>query len=161
MQSIDQDLQRFIRSRKLLTIATVDADAKPWVCNVYFSTDQDLRFCFVTPPSTNHSQHIEQEPAVAFSTAWYDENDLSNRKAIQGRGNCRLLTSEAEIQAALQPHLDKYPDWASYLTLDALVQNKIKSKLYIIEPRYIKFWNDELYGEEGTKEFTFTYGTEK
>jgi len=31
----------------------------------------------------------------------------------------------------------------------------IDARPYLIKPSYIKFWNDELFGEEGIVEFEF------
>ena len=37
----------------------------------------------------------------------------------------------------------------------AIREKLIESRPYLIKPTYIKFWNDELYGDEGTEEFHF------
>lgn len=151
--NIDQDLAKFIQSQRLMVIATTNENAQPWVCNVYFSSDNDLNFYIISPASNNHSKHIAARPEVAFSVAWYDEHNLGNRKAVQGTGRMELIKGIPENIAALKIHHEKYPQWRDIITWDNIVKKVIESKVYKLTPSYIKFWNDELYGEEGTKEF--------
>ena len=107
---MDKDLQNFISGQKLLVLSTVDKD-QPWISNFYFSTDDNLNIYLVTGPETNHSKQIETNSKVAFSIPWFDENNLGNRKAVQGKGEMLRIVDDEEIKAALEVHLKKYPAW--------------------------------------------------
>lgn len=146
-------LLEFLKSQKLLVIAT--HDKTPWVCSVYYSINNNFEIFYVSPPHTNHSKHIEKNPEVAFSISWYNENDLTDRKAVQGKGKCELLTDENKIKELLENHHKYYSLWKEIITYENMKNNTIQSKPYLIKPTYMKFWNDELYGPEGTKEFKF------
>lgn len=151
--NIDSNLLNFIQEQKLMVIATTDEKNKPWICNVYYSSDNDLNFYIVSPSDTNHSRHLIDRPEVAFSIVWYDKNNLSNRLAIQGKGKMVLVKGVSENIAALKVHHKKYPEWKEFINWENMVKKVIESKIYKITPTYMKFWNDELYGEEGIEEF--------
>lgn len=150
-----KELIKFIKSQKLLILATVDKKGKPWTSNVYYSADKNLDLFFVSPPDTNHSRHVADNPQISFSIAWYDEKDLANRKAIQGVGVCKRVKSANEVMRLLRNHYKYYPLWKSVITYKSMREKLIESRPYAIKPKYMKFWNDELYGDEGTEEFRF------
>lgn len=152
---MDSKLIDFINGQKLLAIATVSSANLPWIANVYFSADKDLNFYFVSADDTRHSKNILDNHEVAFSSAWFDESNLGNRKSIQRSGTCKKITSVVDISKALRIHLGKYPSWSQVINLDNILNKVIESRVYKITPNYIKFWNDELYGAENTKEFRF------
>lgn len=150
-----KELTEFLKKQKLLVLSTVDKKGKPWVSNVYYSVDGDLNLFFVSPPSTNHSKHVSENRDVAFSIAWYDEKNLANRKAVQGTGVCKRITRPGEIVRLLKNHSKYYPLWKSIITYKSMRDKLIESRPYVIKPKYMKFWNDDLYGDEGVREFEF------
>lgn len=147
-------LLEFLKSQKLLVIATQDENS-PWICSVYYSINNNFEIFYVSSPKTNHSKHIEKNAEVAFSISWYNENDLTDRKAVQGKGKCEFLTDENKIKELLENHHKYYSLWKEVITFDAIKNGAIESKPYIIRPSYMKFWNDKLYGPEGLEEFNF------
>lgn len=147
------EVREFLESQKLLVLSTVDESGNPWTSNVYFSIDKDTNIFFVSPAFTKHVKHIEISPNVSFSVAWFDPDNLVNRKAVQGTGICKRLKDTTKTTSLIKNHVKFYPLWKDVITLENIDNKVIKSKPYVIEPNYMKFWNDELYGEEGTKEF--------
>jgi uncharacterized protein YhbP (UPF0306 family) len=134
----------------------VGKDGKPWLSNVFYSSDTNLNLFFVSPNDTNHIQHLSGQNEIAFSISWYDQNDLNNRKAIQGTGTCQQVKNPTRIIQFLQNHAKYFPLWKDLITYENMRNKIIDSRPYVIKPDYIKFWNDELYGEEGVKEFDFS-----
>ena len=55
-----------IAKNEYLTIATSDGDT-PWLAPVYFISDSDLNFYFVSLPTSRHAQHIMKNPKVGVS----------------------------------------------------------------------------------------------
>jgi len=95
---MDKNLIDFLKKQKLVAIATIDHENKPWIANVYYSVDEDLNLFFVSPQDTNHSKHIQKNSEVAFTISWYNKDNLSDRKAVQGRGVCRLLENPKDLK---------------------------------------------------------------
>jgi uncharacterized protein YhbP (UPF0306 family) len=152
---MDTALLSFLQEQRLLTLATVSTDGFPWVSNVYYSITDKGEIFYISPTTTNHSKHVVANKEVAFSVAWYEKDNMENRKSVQGRGICSQVTNFAKISRLISNHLSFYPDWKDFLTTDAILRHLIESRPYMIKPTYMKFFNDELFGEEGTREFKF------
>lgn len=158
MINYDQNLLQFINSQKLLTISTFND--QPWICNVYFAFDETMKkFIFISNPEAKHSVAIANNPKVAFTTVWFNPENLSDRKSIQATGKCFSADpSEDEpsnqiLQQYIDAYHNKFQTSKNWLTFEYL-KTSGKSKLYVIEPEYIKFWNDELFGKEGILEYS-------
>jgi len=145
-------LLEFLKSQKLLVLATNDGEGV-WVANVYYGIDSDFNIYFVSRKSTKHSNHILQNPNVAFSICWFDSSNHKNRKAIQGRGVCRPTEKEEEIVKGVLLHNTNFPEFAEKITVEWIHANDYGSSIWMLNPSYMKYWDDELYGEDGSKEF--------
>ena len=149
---MNADLLHFLQSQRLLVLAT-QGDT-PWVANLYYGADEHGNIYFVSGTETKHSNHIADSSTVAFSIAWFDTENYTNRKAIQGLGSCRIAKG-AEIETGIALHNTHFPTFADRITVDYILDDANASQVWIIEPTYMKFWNDELYGINGHKEYTF------
>jgi len=153
---MDKQLLDFLKQQKLVAIATVDEAGLPWIANVYYSVNDKGQLFFVTAPETRHGQHLLKNSKVAFTISWYNISNLGDRKAVQGTGTCARLNNPVEITKFLLNHYIYFPSWKEVINEQTMREKIIDSRPYIITPDYMKFWNDELFGEEGTKEFTFS-----
>lgn len=149
-----QELIDFLKSQKLLVIATGNA-GEMWISNVYYGVDDALKLYFISPEGAKHSQHILQNPEVVFSVAWFDPHNHKNRKAVQGKGKVQVAESEEDIVKGVELHNQNFPEFAERITVDWVKTNEWGSKVWILKPKYMKHWNDELYGEKETEEFRF------
>jgi len=150
-----QPLLTFLQDQKLVTLATTDKQGSPWMSNAYYSVNKEFNIFFVSPTDTKHSKNIKENSEVAFSVSWFNEDDLEDRIAIQGTGVCELITKPAEMISLLKNHYKYFPSWKEFINYESISKKIISSRPYVIRPKYIKFWNDKLYGGEGVEEFTF------
>lgn len=150
-----EKLLEFLQTQKLLAIATCD-NGEPWIANVYYGVDEKFKIYFISPKSTRHSNYILQHSRVAFSIAWFDQTNHKNRKAIQGLGACRLAQNPEEIEVGVRLHNANFPEFAERITVEWINTNEYGSAVWVIEPNYMKFWSDELYGEDESEEFYFS-----
>lgn len=149
-----KNLLQFLKSQKLLVLATKDGDGL-WVANVYYGIGDDFKIYFVSRENTKHSSHILNDPQIAFSIAWFDNGNHKNRKAVQGLGVCRPANTEEEIVRGVKLHNENFPEFAERITVGWIRDKEVGSDVWTIEPSYMKYWDDELYGNDGTQEFTF------
>lgn len=155
-----QEAFDFIRSQKLMVLAAAD-EAGVWVANVYIGCDAQGLIYFVSPLKTRHSEMILRNPRVAFSIAWFDQKNHKNRKAVQGKGICRLAENESEIVSGVSLHNQNYPEFKERITVDWIHNNSRGSKIWVLKPDYLKYWDDELYGEKECCEFALFEDTTK
>lgn len=144
-------LYNFLASQKHLILATCHDG--PWVCTVYYGITDDLTIYFISSTEEEHSTHILGESAVAFATAWFDKEDHANRKGVQGRGECRIAATDAEIKTGTNLHNQRFPEFAGRITPDYITSEGNNAAVWILEPRFIKYWDDELYEGGGPQEF--------
>ncbi len=149
-----QKVQEFIQSQKLMVIAVANGK-DVWIANVYFGVDENGALYFVSPEDTKHSKMILNNPNIAFSIAWFDSHNHRNRKAVQGKGICRPTENEEEIATGVKLHNENFPEFKERITVEWIHYNEWNSKIWVLKPMYIKYWDDELYGSEEFEEFTF------
>jgi len=149
-----EDLLKFLKSQRLLVIASSENN-DTWICNVFYGVDENCKLYFISDEETKHSEQIMKNSNVAFSVAWFNEKDHTDKKAVQGKGDCRIATSDQEIKKGVELHNKYFPGFADTITVDWVKSKDHKSHVWVITPNYIKYWDDELYGDEETEEFSF------
>lgn len=91
--------QNIISSNVYLTLAT--ADREPWAAPLFYCTDDEYNFYFISQLDSLHTQHILKNPRVAF--AIFDSHQKEGEgNGVQGSGQVKLLENEAEIIEALK-----------------------------------------------------------
>ena len=146
-------LLTFLESHKLLALASYDQEI--WITNIFYGIDKDFKIYFISNEETKHSKQIMKNKEVAFSVAWFNEKDHKDRKGVQGQGTCRIATTDEEITKGVQIHNDRYPEFAERIVVKWVKSKLNKSHVYVIEPSYIKYWDDKLYGKEEWEKFKF------
>ncbi|OGH66313.1 MAG: hypothetical protein A3B90_01280 [Candidatus Magasanikbacteria bacterium RIFCSPHIGHO2_02_FULL_41_13] len=147
-------LLKFLKTQKLLTIASRGAK-DIWIANVYFAADENGTLYFISPKDTKHSTMIRKNSKIAFSIAWFDPKNHKNRKAVQGLGTCRTAKTPLEIATGIKLLYKNFPDLRRILTVKWIMTNAWGTKVWVVKPSYIKYWDDEVYGDDESEEFTF------
>jgi Pyridoxamine 5'-phosphate oxidase len=58
--------RRLVETNRYLTLATADADGRPWASPVWFAPFGDDAFLWVSDPEARHSRNIAARPEVAI-----------------------------------------------------------------------------------------------
>ncbi|MCH8519274.1 MAG: pyridoxamine 5'-phosphate oxidase family protein [Nanoarchaeota archaeon] len=144
-------LLEFLNSQKLLVFSTYNS--RLWITNVYYCSNDECDFFFISESNSKHSKDLLNNSNVAFSVSWFDKDNLNNRKGIQGEGTCIEITEDRELDEAVNLYKIKFDN--NNLSSSYFKSNDNNYKMYLIKPKKIKFWNDEVYGEERVKIFSF------
>jgi len=126
---MNEAILSFLKSQKLMALACADGDDL-WIANVYVGVDDEGRIYFVSPEDTTHSQMILKNSRVAFSFAWFDPSNHANRKAIQGKGTCRIA-SEAETKTGVGLHNQNFPEFKGHITVEWIRANEFTSRVCV------------------------------
>lgn len=148
------DLFSFLSSQRLCVLATHN-EKNIWTSNVFYGIDEEYVIYFISSEETIHSKHILENPLVAFSIAWYNQHNHVDRKAVQWIGMCKKAEDLVSITTWVTLHNTHYPEFAERITPEWIQSNGNTSHVRTVIPTFMKFWNDELYGINGTKEFMF------
>lgn len=148
-----ESLKKFLQNQRILQIAPHAGD--PWIANVYLAAEEPQAIYFVGNTERLYGQQLLKDPKLAFATAWHNEDDLRDRKGVQGVGIAEAVTDIAEITSGIQLYHARYPD-ATHITPEWAADQSHQSGLWRITPSYIKYWSDSDYGPEGSEEFNFS-----
>lgn len=151
------DKQHFIdylQSVRHAVLATSDHDGNPWTTNLFIGASSSGRVYFISSEDAEHSLHILQNASVSLAAAWFDENDVTNRKGVQIFGTCHKAESNDEINEGVRLHNEHYPVFANRITVDWIREGN--SAVWVIEPTRAKYWDDEHFGNNGVREIEFS-----
>lgn len=142
--TVPQEITSFIKDNGIMTLAV--SDTEPWVCTVYYGTDEDLTFYLLTDPNSIHGKTLVKNPKVAFNI--YDSHTkiTESKRGVQGRGVCTRVSGLNELTRGLMIWHKANPGIETKITLEDV--KKVKdTKIYKITPTYLKFFNKDLYGK--------------
>jgi len=95
--------QSLLTRNAYLTLATVDADGRPWTTPVYFAADGLTDFYWVSSPEARHSRNLAAQPAVSLVV--FD----STVRPYHGRALYADGTAHEIGPDELEPGLRTYP----------------------------------------------------
>lgn len=153
MANTKQILLKYLKSQNLMTLAT--NDKKPWVASVYYVIDEDFNPYFLSEPDCKHCSDIKLNVYVAVGIADSSQKVTDKKVGVQMQGTAIQITDIEQIKQVLDAWNKANPGFENVINFENIEKGVIKSKVYRIKPKIIKFLNEELYGPEGFKIFKF------
>src|SRR3989344_1903023 len=144
-KGIPKEITDFIKANGILTLAV--SDSEPWVCTLYYGTDEDLNFYLITNPGSMHGKIIGKNEKVAFNIFDSNIKITQQKKGLQGKGICSQVKDIKETAKGLMIWHKANPGIETRITLEAIKKWK-DTKIYEIKPTFLKFFNKELYGKK-------------
>lgn len=81
-----------------MQVAT-SVDNQPWVCNVWFASDEDLNIYWFSSTTRRHSKEVLKNPKVAGAIV-LPQTPNDPPRGLQFQGIAKLLTKQADIEKA-------------------------------------------------------------
>lgn len=100
---LKQKFQKIIEKNSFMVLATVDADASPWITPVFYAHDKEYNFYWYSGKNTKHSQLLKENQKVAITI--YHPNSVEDGGAYL-TGTASELTEE-ELPHALEIYFSK------------------------------------------------------
>jgi uncharacterized protein YhbP (UPF0306 family) len=140
----------FLQQHKLMFVAT--QGEHPWIASVFYTFDNDLNLYFLSNPETLHSKHIvkNKEVAVAIADSHQQLNDL--KKGVQIYGHVKQISDLHKMKHAIDLWKNSLGYNGSEISYENIINKVIKGRMYKIQPKKIKFFNQELFDVEDGKE---------
>lgn len=151
----DQDKQllyEYLKSQRLMSLATYDEEVSS--CTVYYAVDDELNLYFVSPEETEHVQNIKKNSQVAVTIADSHQLNSTDKVGVQIKGTAEQIVGLEVLKVVVKMWNAANPGAESVINLKNITEKVINSRFYKITPRGIKYFNEELYGDEEVKEFT-------
>lgn len=149
-----QKLLDYLKARDLMIIATAGKD--PTASTIYYGIDGKFNFYIVTPPNTEHGNNISKNHKVACVITDTNQPMYKTKFKIgaQIKGNAKQLKEKGEMKKALEVWSKNKKSIVNEY-MQNIEKNIWESRPFIIVPSEIKWFNEELYGEEGVEIFKF------
>jgi len=139
-------IKEYIQSQYQMVIATTGDH--PWIATVYYSFDDELNLYFLSNPATIHCQQILQNPQVAVSIADSPQPANAKKIGVQIYGLAEQISGEKKITHALNLWRKSLNVTSDAYTYKGMMSKLIDGRMYMVTPKKIKFFNQELW-EEG------------
>ncbi len=128
-----------------MTIATYGVH--PWIATVYYSLDDDLNVYFLSDPKTLHCKQIATNPNVALSVSDSPQNPSSKKKGVQVFGVAEEVSGMQKIKHAIGLWRKTLGVTSDAYTYEGMMKKAIKGRMYRVQIKKIKFFNQELWDE--------------
>lgn len=146
-----QKLLEYLKSRDLMILATNG----PTASTLYYGIDDNFNFYIVTSPTSEHGVNFSKNPNVACVVV--DTNQkmfkTKNKSGVQIKGKIEQVSID-NLRKALNVWAHANKEMAEKFFKN-ISEGKWKDKVFTIAPSEIKWFNEELYGEQGTEVFSF------
>lgn len=133
----------FLKDKRLMALASYNTEY-PWICNVYFVTNDNLEFYFLSSPETIHIKQIKENDKVAFIVADSHQSPESDKRAVQAWGEAKVVNNMEELQW----FLNKFTDNPSKYNAEEIIKG-IGRIVYKITPKKMKLFDTEKFKEKG------------
>lgn len=64
---VQDEARRVLATNRYLTLATADADGRPWATPLWFATGDGRTFFWLSRPGARHSRHLTARPSVGLT----------------------------------------------------------------------------------------------
>lgn len=139
MSDVKSDIKKYLDEAKMMQLATV-RDDKPWVCNVWFASDNNLNIYWISSTTRRHSEEVKDNKHVAAAICMVREPSESDRGGVQLEGTASEVTNPIELAKALKLYVAR-----GIFTLDQVkkfIADVTKPhKFYKITPQRIVFFD--------------------
>lgn len=106
------------------------SNAQPWVCNVYYVTDEELNMYWLSFPSRRHSRELAKNPKAAITIAVKTEQPVIG---VQAAGEAKLITEQETVREIAARYVDKHGIGKEFYT--NFLSGKNKHSLYRFKPK--------------------------
>lgn len=92
-------IKEYLKEAKLMQLAT-SVDNQPWVCSVWFASDEDLNIYWISAETRRHSKEVMENQKVAGAIVLPQSPEDSPR-GLQLQGIAEILTDQNDIEKAV------------------------------------------------------------
>ena len=138
-------LKEYLTSNKVMQLATVNK-GKPWICNVYYVTDESNNIYWMSAKNRRHSKDIIDDSHVAASIV----HDPDHKQAIQITGEA-FIVGLTEVGSINELYAEKYGDKPERLK-EVLANTPDGRAYWLLKPITISFWDEVNFPQSPKQE---------
>jgi uncharacterized protein YhbP (UPF0306 family) len=153
MQSVQQIesvlLREYVINGKLMQVATVDSDNKPWLVHVWYAPSSQLELIFTSNVVRLHSDHIRTNSAVAGGIIAIDLKGLGQKglRGITFTGNAHECAG-SELEEAYETYATRWSKARESFPLTDIKSGESPMRMYKITPTQFVLFDEENYPKQ-------------
>jgi uncharacterized protein YhbP (UPF0306 family) len=137
-------VKKYLKEGRVMQVAT-SSDGHPWVCSVYFVSDEELSLYWLSWPTRRHSQEIEQNNKIAATVPIKLDKPVIG---IQAAGVAEIIKEKMVVEKIMQKYVNKFDSGKDFYELFKAGKNQ--HQLFKFTPdKYFLF--DEVNFSDGQK----------
>lgn len=142
-------IKDYLGEAKMMQLAT-SLDDQPWICNVWFASDDNLNIYWFSSVSRRHSKEIIENNKVAAAIV-LPQTPKDPPVGLQLQGIAEMLTKQGDIDKAISVYKDRiFPQE----TINKLMQDEeTPHKFYKITPSQFVLFDAINFGDNWRQEF--------
>ena len=127
--------KEYFDTSKLIQLATIK-NGQPWICSVYFVTDDDFNLYWISARERQHSQEIMSDPNIAVTVV----KDAERKQALQIIGQAHEVSDE-ELKIVHDLYTAKFGN--NDYDLDEIKKHLPQGRAYwVFKPTKMSFWDE-------------------
>jgi uncharacterized protein YhbP (UPF0306 family) len=130
-QTIESTIKAYMQQIIHMSLATVGADGRPWVCELHYAVDDELNIYWMSSQTARHSQEVVSNPHVSGTIVTQHFLDQMPR-AVQFEGTVEVLTAVTPDHSAYKAYVTRYLNRAAVLNSDYQSDEPAARRLYKI-----------------------------
>ncbi len=140
-------LQTYFTENHLMQLATVNAEGQPWLCNVYFVTDEQNNIYWTSARKRQHSKEILANPTAAVTIVHNDKD----KQALQITGKAY----EVPLEDAARVDALYSAKYGNKDRLTEVMEDLPEGRAYwVVKPDSIFFWDEVNFPDSPKQEVT-------
>lgn len=136
-RKVQKLIRDYVPQGAMMQVASVAGD-QPWICTVYYVSDEECNLYWLSLPSRRHSRELASQPkAAAAIPIKYDGNPVVG---LQVEGEAEEVTDAPLIARIMKCYVKKYSTGKDFY--DNFVAGKNQHRLYRLRPRLIVLFDE-------------------
>ena len=142
-------IRQYLREAKLMQLAT-SIDDQPWVCSVWFASDEDLNIYWFSSITRRHSNEVTKNHKVAGAIA-LPHTPQDKPRGLQFQGIAKELSNEKDIEKAIALFTDRI--FPRELILKLIDSRDFPHRFYRISPTQFVLFDAVNFPDNSRREY--------
>lgn len=152
MNKLEQLIREYLKEAKMMQLATA-VDNQPWVCSVWFASDDDLNIYWFSSTTRRHSDEIKKNSKVAAAFC-LPQTPADTPRGLQVQGVAEELSSQEDVAKARSVYEGRI---FAAKTIDDLIAHPQKPhRFYKIQPNLFVLFDAVNFPDESRQEFSIS-----
>lgn len=139
-------IEQYYNECKVMQLATV-SDGLPWLCTVYYTTDDQLNLYWTSAKNRRHSKEIIANPDTAVAIV----KDIERKQALQITGKAYMVEMD-DVERVNKLYGDKFGDKPERLA-EVKANDPDGRAYWVFKPTHISMWDEVNFPDSPKQEY--------